>query len=232
MAKLQGTVAADEASIETANINLGYAVVHSPIDGRVSLRRVDPGNLIQANATGPGIVSIQQVHPISVVFTLPEGDLPRVRAAQAKAALPVLADTSDGQSLLAEGTLLTPNNAIDVSTGTIQFKAKFDNKKDELTPGEFVSTRLQVDVVHGVVVPHDAVQHGQDGLFVYTVDANNKAARQDVKILYDNGKLAVVTEGVKDNERVVTSGQSRVGPGMALAFKDPGEPPADQSASR
>ena len=234
VAKLQGAVAADNASIETATINLGYSVVHSPIDGQVSLRRVDPGNLIQANATGPGIVSIQQVHPISVVFTLPEKDLPQVKAAQAKGDLPVLADSSDGQLLLATGTLLTANNAIDTGTGTINFRAKFGNKNGELTPGQFVSVRLQVGIAKGVAVPHGAVQHGQDGLSAYTVGADKKASRHAVKILYDNGTVAVLTDGVKDGDQVVTSGQSRIGPGTALAFKDPSDPapPADQSASR
>ena len=233
VAKLQGAISADEAAIEEANINLGYTVVHSPIDGRVSLRRVDPGNLIQANATGLGIISIQQVRPISVVFTLPETDLPGVRAAMAKGQLPVLADTSDGQSNLATGKLLTPDNSINTSTGTIQFKALFDNNKDELTPGEFVSTRLQVDVAHGVAVPHDAVQHGQEGLFVFAIGQDKKAVRRNIKVLYDNGKVAVLQTGVNDNERVVTSGQSRIGPGTLLAFQDNGQqPPADQSASR
>ena len=117
VARLQGVAQGDEAAIEEAQINLGYSVVHSPIDGRVSLRRVDPGNLIQANATGPGIISIVQVRPISVVFTLPASDLLRVREAMAKGTLPVLADTSDGATQLASGTLQTPDNAINTATG-------------------------------------------------------------------------------------------------------------------
>ena len=236
VARLQGVVAADEAAIEEANIELGYAVVHAPIDGRVSLRRVDPGNLIQANASGLGIISIQQVHPISVIFTLPEGDLPRVRDAMAKGPLTVLADSSDGQDQLASGKLLTPDNAINPGTGTIQFKARFDNTDDRLTPGQFVAARLQVDIAHGVAVPHDAVQHSQDGLFVFVVGDDKKAVRRNIKVQYDNGKVAVVQGGVSDNERVVTAGQSRIGPGTALAFQDTDKPgtqaPPDQSASR
>lgn len=237
VARNQGIVAADEASIEEANINLGYAVVHSPLDGRVSLRRVDPGNLIQANATGPGIISIQQVRPISIVFTLPETDLTRVREAMAKGKLTVLADSSDGQTELASGKLLTADNAINSGTGTMQFKALFENQDDRLTPGQFVSTRLQVDIAHGVAIPHDAVQHGQDGLFVFAVAGDKKAERRAITVLYDDGKVAVVTKGVNDNEQVVTAGQSRIGPGTALAFNQPGAQsngasPGEQSASR
>ncbi len=237
VARNQGIVAADEASIEEANINLGYAVVHAPLDGRVSLRRVDPGNLIQANATGPGIISIQQVHPISIVFTLPETDLTRVREAMAKGKLTVLADSSDGQTELASGKLLTADNAINSGTGTMQFKALFENQDDRLTPGQFVSTRLQVDIAHGVAIPHDAVQHGQDGLFVFAVGSDKKAERRAITVLYDDGKLAVVAKGVNDNEQVVTAGQSRIGPGTALAFNQPGaqsngDSPGEQSASR
>jgi multidrug efflux system membrane fusion protein len=233
VARLEGVVAADEASIEEAQINLGYSVIHSPLDGRVSLRRVDPGNLIQANATGPGIFSIAQVRPISVVFTLPEDTILKVREAMAKRALPVLADSSDGTQHLAQGTLQTADNAINTATGTIQFKASFENADDHLTPGQFVSTRLQIDTAHGVTVPHEAIQHSQDGLFVFAVTPDKTAERRDVKLLYDDGKTSVVADGVKDGDRVVTSGQSRVGPGTALAFRTTGDQPqADQSAIR
>ena len=236
VARLQGVTQADEASIEEAQINLGYAVVHSPIDGRVSLRRVDPGNLIQANATGPGIISIVQVRPIYVVFTLPEGDLLRVRDAMSKGTLPVLADSSDGAIQLASGTLQTPDNAINPSTGTIQFKALFQNADDHLTPGQFVSVRLQVDTAQGVTVPHEAIQHSQDGLFVFAIKPDKTVDRRDVKLVYDDGKTAVVQGGVKEGEQIVIGGQSRIGPGIAVAVGGQAgpaaSPPADQSASR
>jgi multidrug efflux system membrane fusion protein len=233
VSRYEGVVAADDASIEEAQINLGYAVVKSPLDGRVSLRRVDPGNLIQANATGAGILSITQVHPISVVFTLPETDLQRVRDAMAKGKLPVLADTTDGSSELARGELLTPDNAINTSTGTMLFKAIFGNQDDRLTPGQFVSARLQVDVAKGVAIPHIAVQHSQDGLFVFAVKPDKTAERRDIKILYDNGVDTVVKDGVADGEQVVTAGQSRIGPGTHLALGKAGEAtPTNQSASR
>lgn len=183
VARYQGVIAADDAAIEDAQLNLGFCVLHAPMDGRVGLRRVDPGNLIQANSTGPGILSVVQVHPVAVVFTLPEGDLPRVRAASARAPhepLVVLADSSDGRDELARGTLLTADNAVNAATGTIQFKATFPNEDDRLTPGQFVSTRLLINQSHGITIPHEAVQHGQNGLYVFTVKPDQTADRRDV----------------------------------------------------
>ncbi len=220
VARLQGVIAADNAAIEDAQLNLGFCVLHAPMDGRVGLRRVDPGNLIQANSSGPGILLVVQVHPITVVFTLPEGDLPRVRQASAHGTLPVLADSSDGQNELARGTLLTADNAVSASSGTIQFKAVFANTDDRLTPGEFVSTRLLVDTVHGVTVPHDAVQHGQQGLYVFTVKPDKTADRHDIQLSYDDGKLAVIGKGIDVGEQVIVSGQTRVGAGTHVSPQD------------
>jgi membrane fusion protein, multidrug efflux system len=224
VARFQGVIAADEAAIEDAQLNLGFCVLHAPMDGRVGLRRVDPGNLIQANSTGPGILSVVQVHPVAVVFTLPEGDLPRVREASARAPhdpLVVLADSSDGRDELARGTLLTADNAVNASSGTMQFKATFPNEDDRLTPGQFVSTRLLVNQSHGITVPHDAVQHGQNGLYVFTVKPDQTADRRDVQLTYDDGKTAVIGKGVNEGEQVVVSGQTRVGAGTRLHPQEP-----------
>ncbi len=216
VARLQGVIAADDAAIEDAQLNLGFCVLHAPMDGRVGLRRVDPGNLIQANSSGAGILLVVQVRPISMVFTLPEGDLPRVRQASAQGELPVLADSSDGRDELSRGTLLTADNAVSASSGTIQFKATFANDDDRLTPGQFVSTRLLVETVHGVTVPHEAVQHGQQGLYVFTVKPDKTADRRDIQLAFDDGKTAVIGKGVDAGEQVVVSGQTRVGPGTRV----------------
>jgi len=243
VSRFQGVIAADKAAIEDAQLNLGFCVLHAPMDGRVGLRRVDPGNLIQANSSGAGILLVVQVHPISVVFTLPEGDLARVRQARARGELPVLADSSDGRDELARGTLLTADNAVNASSGTIQFKATFPNTEDRLTPGEFVSTRLLVDTMHGVTVPHDAVQHGQQGLYVFTVKPDKTADRRDIQLGYDDGKVALIAKGVEAGEQVIVSGQTRVGPGThvspqassdAQAQGGPsqnGQPPGEQPRS-
>ena len=217
VSRFQGVIAADNAAIEDAQLNLGFCVLHAPLDGRVGLRRVDPGNLIQANSSGPGILLVVQVRPIAVVFTLPEGDLPRVRQASAQGTLPVLADSSDGRDELARGTLLTADNAVNASSGTIQFKATFANTEDQLTPGEFVSTRLLIDTRHGVTVPHEAVQHGQNGLYVLTVKPDKTADRRDIQLSYDDGKVALVGKGLDDGEQVIVSGQTRVGVGTPVS---------------
>ena len=238
VAKLQGSIQSDDASIDDAKINLDYAVVRSPLDGRIGLRRVDPGNLIQANATGPGILYVTQVRPISVVFTLPQSDLDRVKTAMAKAALPVLA-TADGVPGPAHGVLQTPDNAINPGTGTIQFKALFPNTDERLTPGGFVTTQLQVGTATGVTIPHEAVQHSQDALFVFAIKADKTVERRDIKVQYDDGQNTVLQDGVKDGEQVVVAGQSRIGPGTKVSFGKPDAPPdgkpddnSNQSASR
>lgn len=216
VARFQGVIAADQAAIEDAQLNLGFCVLHASMDGRVGLRRVDPGNLIQANGTGPGILSVVQIRPIAVVFTLPEGDLPQVREASLHGALAVLADSSDGRDELARGTLLTTDNAVNAASGTIQLKAVFPNEDDRLTPGQFVSTRLLIRTARGITVPHEAVQHGQSGLYVFTVKPDKTADRHDVQLAYDDGMTAVIGKGVEEGEQVVTSGQTRVGQGAKL----------------
>jgi len=217
VARFQGVVAADQAAIDDAQLNLGFCVLHASMDGRVGLRRVDPGNLIQANSTGTGILLVVQVRPIAVVFTLPQEDLPRVRGASSHGTLAVLADSSDGRDELARGTLLTADNAVNASSGTVQFKALFPNEDDRLTPGQFVSTRLLVRTAHGVTVPHEAVQHGQNGLYAFTVKPDKTADRRDIELAYDDGTTAVVGKGVEDGEQVIVSGQTRVGQGTRLS---------------
>ena len=219
VARLQGAIAADDAAIQQAKINLDFCVLKAPIDGRVGLRRVDPGNVIDANASGPGILLIVQEEPISVVFTLPESDLSRVKQAMARGPVPVLADSPGAVGDPPGGTLLTPDNTVNANSGTISLKALFPNKDRRLTPGQYVSARLQSNTAHGVAVPHDALQHGQDSLFVYLVKPDDTAERKDVQVAYDNGETAVLTKGVNQGDQVVVSGQARVGEGMKLAAK-------------
>ncbi len=220
--KLQATVAGDNAAIETASLNLSFCYIVAPIDGRVSLRQVDPGNLVEAASQATGIVSVTQDHPISVVFTLPEQELPQVQDAMTHGPLTVFADTSDGQTQLAKGTLLTPNNTVDINTGTIQLKANFANDDDKLWPGEFVNARLLVNTIRGAVtVPHIAIQHGQDGLFVFVVKPDSTVEQQAVTVAYDDGTRAVMGKGVSSGENIVTSGQSRLGPGTHVTAAPP-----------
>ncbi len=224
-----GAIAADEAMIETAQINLGYCVIRAPIDGRVSLYQVDAGNIIQT-ASQSGIVSITQDKPISVVFTLPETDLLRVQDAQAKGSVPVEVLAGDNDKLLATGTLLTPNNTIDTTTGTISLKATFANADDHLWPGEFVNARAQVTTLNkAVTVPIVAVQHGPDGLFVYVVKPDDTVAQVTVQEGYQDNGRAVITKGLSGGENIVVTGQSRLSPGTRVQAKAATQTPAENS---
>lgn len=207
------TVQGDAASVEAAQINLNYCSITSPIDGRVGLRQVDAGNLVHATDAG-GIVSITQVQPIALTFTLPQTTLPQIETGMAAGKLPVQAYSSDDRTALSEGSLLTPDNTIDTSTGTIRLKAVFPNTDGRLWPGQFVNAHLQLSVAkQAVALPPAVVQHGPDGLYVYVVKPDQTAAEQPVTIGYQDEKVAVVTSGLSGGETVVLSGQSRLEPG-------------------
>lgn len=216
--KLQAAIQADTAMIETAQINLGYCTIRAPINGRVSFRQTDVGNLIEtANQTG--IISITQDKPISVIFTLPEADLPRVQRAMGKGQLPVFAYGTDDRTRLAQGVLLTPNNAIDTTTGTISLKATFANDNDALWPGEFINARVRVDTLHQMVtVPVAALQHGPNGLYVFTVKPDNTVQEQSVQVAYQDDSTVVIANGVVGNQSVVLTGQSRLANGTRIAM--------------
>jgi membrane fusion protein, multidrug efflux system len=219
--KLNAAVEADTAAIETARINLGFCTVRAPINGRVSLFQTDVGNLIEVASQTTGIVSITQDQPISVVFTLPESDLPRIQDAMRGGTLPVQVYTSDDKTKLSDGTLLTPNNAIDTSTGTISLKATFANNDDRLWPGQFVNAHLLVGMFHNAVtVPLTAVVHGPDGLFVYTIQVDHTVRQQPVNVGYQGGGTAVITEGMHGGTQVVVAGQARLSPGMRVATRN------------
>jgi multidrug efflux system membrane fusion protein len=214
--KETAAIEADNAMIETAQINLGYCTIRAPFAGRVSLYQVDVGNLIQANGT-TGIITIDQDKPIAAVVTLPEGELLSVQEARVKRSLPVIVTDSETDKPLATGTLMTPNNAIDATTGTITLKASFPNEDDHLWPGQFVNARLQVATLHqAVTVPAIAVQHGPDGLYVFLVKPDDTVTQTPVEVGYEDNGLTVVTKGVSGSDTVVVTGQSRLAPGMKV----------------
>ena len=219
VAQMQATIAGDDAAIESAKLNLQFCHITSPITGRTGLRLVDPGNLIHAS-DAQGIVTITQLHPIAVVFTLPQDDLPQIQAAMARGPAPVLAYSGDDHTELARGNLMTIDNQIDQSTGTIKLKAVFANPDNRLWPGLFVNAHLQVDVLKGVVtVPSTALQRGPNGVvYVYRVKPDATVAMQPVKVAQDDGKLAVIADGVGAGETVVVSGQMRLQDGSRVAI--------------
>jgi len=217
VAQYTANLRGDEATVANARLNLEFTSITSPIDGRTGLRLVDPGNLIHANDQ-QGIVSITQIHPISVIFTLPQDNLPNIQAAMAKGKLKVQAFTADDKAQLSQGELLTTDNTIDATTGTIRLKSVFANTDNKLWPGQFVNARLLLGTIpQALSVPSVAVQRGPNGLYVFVVKPDNSAALQPVEVQQDDGAFAVVTKGLDEGVQVVTNGQSRLQNGTRVA---------------
>src|SRR5689334_3904390 len=216
VAQLTAQIEADQAAIDNAKTQLDYATVKAPISGVVGIRQVDVGNIVNAT-TQTGIVSIAQIEPIAVIFTAPEEQLPDIKAALAASPPKVIALSTDGKRELSTGTLALINNQVDTTSGTIRLKAVFDNKDHALWPGQSVSTRLLVRTLKdATVVADDAVQHGNDGLYAFAVNAENKAELRKIKVSQSIDGRSVVDEGLAPGERVITSGQYRVQPGTLV----------------
>ncbi|MBX9709649.1 MAG: efflux RND transporter periplasmic adaptor subunit [Xanthobacteraceae bacterium] len=217
--QLTAQIAADQAAIFNAQTQLDYASIRAPIAGVTGIRMVDVGNIISAAAQTP-IVSIAQIEPISVIFTVPENQLPSIKSAMAQGELKVIAYTSDGRKKLSEGTLALINNQVDTTSGTIRLKATFENKDHALWPGLSVTTRLLVNTVkNATVVPDDAVQRGQDGLYVFVVGEGNKAQVRKIRVGQSGDGRSLIDSGVSPGEQVITAGQLRVQDGTLLATK-------------
>ncbi len=219
-------VAGDKASVESARVNLDYTSVTAPIDGLAGIRQVDPGNVLSTSDT---IVVLTQVHPINVVFTLPEQDLDRVRRAEAsEGTLPVSAlDRVDSHVIAGDGVLKVIDNQINTSTGTFQLKAEFANGENSLWPGQFVNVRMRVKTVEGgLVVPSQAVQRGPDGDYVYVVGKDDTVEMRRVVVAGEDGDTeSLIGSGLKVGEKVVTEGQFRLKPGSKVSAYKPGEVP-------
>ena len=216
VAHMTAALGQDDAAIASANLNLNFTTITAPLAGRVGLRMVDPGNLVHATDTA-GLVTLTQIHPISVIFTLPQANMPAIQAALAKGSAPVFAYAEDGGTL-ATGELMTIDNAIDQATGTIKLKAKFQNPDNKLWPGQFVAVGLEVGIRTNVLaVNSTAVQHGPEGLFLYIVKPDSTVAMQPVTVSQDDGHLAVIASGLDDKAQVVTNGQSRLQNGTRVA---------------
>jgi len=221
-------IKADDAAIENAQTQLGYTDIKAPISGRVGFRLADQGNIVTA-ASQNGIVTIAQLQPITVVFTLPEGQVNRINDAMKHGSVVATAFSADGSRQLAQGTLAVINNQVDVTTGVIQLKATFANGDNTLWPGQSVSTKVLVDTLQNVVtVPQSAVQHGTQGLSAYVVNDQQRAELRPIEVGESNSDSAVVTKGLSAGERVVTAGQYRLQNGALVAVKSG---PSTQQAS-
>jgi multidrug efflux system membrane fusion protein len=231
--QFQATVAADAASIRDSQVQLAYTKVVSPIDGLAGIRGVDPGNVV---TTGTAIVTLTQLQPINIMFTLPEQNLEMVRAAagQEGAVLQVTAlDRTDAHPIASGGALKVIDNQIDATTGTFRLKSEFPNAKNELWPGQFVNVQLLVSTVAGgLVIPAQAVQRGPDGDYVYQVQADKTVKMQPVVIAGEVGDSHVmIGTGLKAGDTVVTEGQFRLKPGSKVNALKPGEVPAVPTTS-
>jgi multidrug efflux system membrane fusion protein len=217
VAQLTAQIEADQAAIDNAQTQFDYATVKAPISGIVGIRQVDVGNIVNAS-TQTGIVSIAQIEPIAVIFTAPEERLPDIQAALAASPPKVIALSTDGKKVLSTGTLALINNQVDTTSGTIRLKAVFDNRDHALWPGQSVSTRLLIATLKdATVAPDDAVQHGNDGLYAFTVNAQNKAELRKIKVTKSFDGRSVVDEGLSPGDKVITSGQYRVQPGSLVS---------------
>lgn len=215
----EGTVMLDKGNLDAAQVNLDYTRIVSPIDGRVGLRLVDPGNIVPANGT-TGIATITQLQPITVIFTIAEDNLDEVtEQIEGGHKLPVTALDRTQKRTLSIGTLLTLDNEINVATGTVRGRASFANAHNELFPNQFVNVRLLVKTLSGVdLVPDAAIQRNNDLAFLYVIQSDSTVQSRSVKILASDGGVSAVT-GAEPNEQVVTDGFDKLQNGTKISIK-------------
>jgi RND family efflux transporter MFP subunit len=214
--ELKATVESDSAAVQTAEVQRSYASISSPISGRVGMRRVDPGNLVQANDAN-GLFSVVQVDPISVMFSLPQQDLPRLHPLlEDPTRAQVTAFDRDAGTTLAAGHLTNVDNQIDPATGTIQLRAEFANTEGRLVSGQFVTVQLRTGIDRDAsVVNSRAVQNGLDGTFVFRIK-NGLAEVVPVKVRYVQGSITSLDTGLQPGDLVVTDGQDQLTAGTAV----------------
>jgi len=217
----QGTVDYDKAQIKAQQLNLAYCHIVAPSDGRVGLRLIDPGNYVQSTST-TGIVVLTLLHPISVIFTVPEDSLPQILArVQADARIPVTAFDRANVKQLAAGQYASIDNEVDTTTGTVRLRAEFDNAGDTLFPSQFVNVVMLLDTLKDVVtVPIAAVQRGAPGTYVYLVNADNTVSLHPITLGAQDGDFFAVESGLAPADVVVTDGADRLRDGAHINIPD------------
>ncbi len=221
--QLAAAVQADQAAIDNARVQLGYTTITSPLDGRTGIRMVDQGNIVHANDSN-GIVVITQLRPISVVFTLPEQNLPQIQQhLGGGGTLSTFAVDRENRNRLAYGKLAVIDNQIDTATGTIRLKATFPNPELTLWPGQFVNVRLLLETrKNGTVVPASVVQRGPDGTFAYIINNQSSAQVRPIRVAQVDQGQALIDSGLAPGERVVVDGHYKLQPGTKVTFSGPG----------
>lgn len=227
-----GTVKLDQGNVDNARVQLSYTRITAPVSGRVGLRQVDPGNIVHASDTN-GIVVITQIDPITVIYSIPEDNLPKVMPRlQSGDKLPVEAWDRSQTTQLARGVLMTVDNTIDNTTGTVKLRAQFPNQNAMLFPNQFVNVRMRVDTLRDVViVPGAAIQRGTQGTFVYVVGDDNKVALRLVKLGVTEGDRVSVAQGLQPGERVVIDGADKLREGSPVEVIQPGAAAASAPAA-
>jgi multidrug efflux system membrane fusion protein len=223
----EGIVKTDQGAVAAAQVNVNYCTIRSPLNGRVGVRLVDPGNIVSTGLT-TGILSVNQLDPIAVIFTVPQGDFERLAQASNGFTTPLATQAMSQETgdALGAGVLSIADNHVDPATGTVQLKARFPNGGKRLWPGQFVNVRLTLQTLsHATVAPATAVNQGPNGAYAYVVGANNKVAVRLLKIGASHDQLTVIQSGLNVGETVVTDGQMQLKPGMTVRL--PGaKPPA------
>ncbi len=218
--QLQGSLGADKAQIENAKLQLTYSKITAPISGRVGLRLVDPGNIVHASDPN-GLLVITQLHPIAVIFTLPEDYIPAVLKHSREGTLKVDAYSRDDSTQLAAGKLLTLNNQIDPTTGTTRLKAVFDNAESVLWPNQFVNIHLLLNVQkNALTIPTAGIQRGSQGTFAYVVKPDKSVEVRPLKVGVTEGNVASIESGLQAGEMVVTDGQDKLQPNSKVEMRE------------
>jgi len=238
---LAATVDADEAALDRAKLNLGYTKIYSPIDGKTSAYIVYPGNQVRANDQA-GLITITEIQPVKITFNLPQANLPRLQDRMRENALiasvtvrnDVVVATIPGEEEPETGIPVKVDfigNTIDARTGTIELRATFANPDLRFVPGELIDVAVRLETIEdGVYVPHEAVNVGQAGPFVFVIGDDNKADMRPVDVAYEDSFIAVLGSGVKSGERVVIDGQLRLTPGTPVSILgSPAERPSAQN---
>ena len=218
----QGTLAANQAAVNEAKLNLQFTEIRAPIDGRVGLRQLDQGNLVAANDT-TALVIITQTQPMAISFTLPESELPPVIARFRQGnELAAQAWDRGERTLFGEGVLESFDNLIDTTTGTLKMKARFDNEAELLIPNQFVNVRLRVETLEdAVLIPAAALQFGSRGNYAYVVGEDSKVELRVLEVGPSNGEVTVVTKGLSVSEQIVMEGTDRLRDGSEVEVVDP-----------
>ena len=214
--QLDGAVRIDQAAIESARLNLDYARITAPISGVTGVRQVDPGNVVHASDPA-GIVLVTQLDPISLLFSLPEGNLPRIAQQFARGPLQVEAWSRDGQTRLGIGKLELVDNQINASTGTVRLKAVFANPQHLLWPNQFIKSRLHLTTLqNALVVPSTVVQRGPEGTFAWVINQDQTVVPRAVEVELTQGEQTVIAKGLAPGEQVVVDGQSQLRAGAKV----------------